>query len=71
MRSEWREFANCVGQDPEMFFPRGVPLAQVRQLCDDCPVRPQCLREALSDTENTYGVWAGLTRKQRRRLARA
>lgn len=41
--------------------------AQARRLCQVCPVFEQCATHALSQGE-TYGVWAGLSSKQRKRL---
>lgn len=41
--------------------------AEMRAICDGCPVRAECLAEALEDRK-VDGVWAGTTPTQRRRL---
>lgn len=66
----WLMRAACRGMDPELFHPhrgdgRGVLYA--KDVCAECPVRPECLDHALSAPEH-LGVWGGTTEKQRRRL---
>jgi WhiB family redox-sensing transcriptional regulator len=49
----------CRSNDPELFFaetPTDVELAKA--LCVDCPVRAECLAEALERRE-PWGVWGG------------
>ena len=74
----WREQAACRGSDPELFFPAtdsdwGAPAPTTshtaRALCQRCPVRADCLEAALDS--DTYGVWGGTTRSQRRALRRS
>lgn len=43
-------------------------IAAAKQACAACPVREACLRAAL-DLNPRYGVWGGLDRLERRRLA--
>jgi WhiB family redox-sensing transcriptional regulator len=38
-------------------------------VCGACPVRAECLAEAL-DNEIEWGVWGGLTERERRALLR-
>jgi WhiB family redox-sensing transcriptional regulator len=38
-------------------------------LCEDCPVRRECLAEAL-DNNMEWGVWGGMTERERRALLR-
>lgn len=56
--------------DPELFFLEGnryqYDLQQIRNSCDPCPVRLQCLGYALKHAE--YGVWGGLTPTERNRI---
>jgi WhiB family redox-sensing transcriptional regulator len=40
-------------------------MRKAKALCDECPVQAECL-EAGMDEE--YGIWGGLSPKQRRRL---
>lgn len=73
-RDAWRNHAACRGCDPELFFPdRGGPstaiAAQAKAICAACPVRTECLEEAIRDNEE-YGVRGGMTPRERRRLRR-
>jgi len=74
--TDWRQHAACRDADPELFFPPplGANLAprmrQVRELCDPCPVREQCLRFVLdfegdARREDRHGIFAGTTPRQR------
>ncbi|MFE1590355.1 WhiB family transcriptional regulator [Streptomyces sp. NPDC058737] len=71
----WREYAACRTEDPDLFFPIGTtgPAAlqteQAKAVCRTCPVREQCLRWAL-DTGQTIGVWGGTSELERRTLKR-
>lgn len=68
---EWQVDAACRGVDPEIFFPgpdEEHRVAAALSVCASCPVRPRCLAFALS-REQRYGIWGGLTEKQRRRLS--
>jgi WhiB family redox-sensing transcriptional regulator len=38
-------------------------------MCAGCPVRPDCLAEAL-DNRIEWGVWGGMTERERRLLLR-
>ena len=49
----------CRREDPELFFaesPRDVEVAKA--MCGPCPVRSQCLAEAIARRE-PWGVWGG------------
>jgi len=64
----WRYRAACRGADLSVFFPgRGEPAGPARQICAGCPVRQPCLDYALSHAI-TYGIWGGLTERERRAL---
>jgi len=67
----WVRAAACRDTDPEDWFPlqgeRNVP-RWLRDLCGGCPVRRDCLEEAL-DHHDT-GIWGGLNPQQRNRLRR-
>jgi WhiB family redox-sensing transcriptional regulator len=66
----WTDRARCRGTDPEQFFVRGA--AQARRaikVCGRCTVKEQCLRYAL-DNDIDFGVWGGLTERQRRAYQR-
>ena len=66
MGMDWIEQARCRGLDGERFFVRGaVQAKQAIRVCDRCTVRDACLEYAL-DHEVDFGVWGGLTERQRR-----
>jgi|SRR5579872_3411863 len=71
----WQDRALCEGEDPEVFFPRpGRGADRARALCAACPVRPECLADALENSARhgpgLYGIWGGTTERERRRLRR-
>lgn len=41
----------------------------MKPLCLGCPVRAQCLADAL-DNRIEFGMWGGMTERERRRLLR-
>jgi hypothetical protein len=66
--ARWRELAACRGTDLEVFFPgRGESAGPARQVCAACPVRQPCLDYAISN-RIAYGIWGGLTERERRAL---
>ena len=66
--ARWRELAACRGADLDVFFPgRGQSAGPARQVCAACPVRQRCLDYAITN-RITYGVWGGLTGRERRAL---
>jgi WhiB family transcriptional regulator, redox-sensing transcriptional regulator len=67
---QWREFARCLGADPDLFYPGSDDAAErAKAICIVCPVRELCLEHALTAREKE-GVWGGRTEKERRRLIR-
>jgi len=61
----------CAQTDPELFFPeKGGSVREAKAVCAGCPVRAQCLEHALAHGER-YGVWGGLSERERRRLKQA
>ena len=66
----WQERANCLGVDPELFFPeRGASTREAKSVCAGCAVRLECLEYALRNHEK-FGIWRGLSERERRRLRR-
>jgi WhiB family transcriptional regulator, redox-sensing transcriptional regulator len=66
----WLDQARCRGMDPDRFFVRGIAQARpVIRVCERCPVRDQCLDYAVAN-DITFGVWGGLTERQRRAYQR-
>lgn len=65
----WAARALCAGQEPDALFVQGAAQRQVRTRCFACPVRLECLADALQSEAN-YGVWGGLTERERRAMLR-
>lgn len=72
-RRHWRSAAACRFADPELFFPvssSGPVLEQVaeaKEVCVRCQVRPECLAFALR-TRQVHGVWGGMSEQERHLL---
>jgi hypothetical protein len=65
----WRDLARCAETDPEMFFPeKGESVRPAKRVCAGCEVRAECLQDAL-DRGERFGVWGGLSERERRALA--
>src|SRR3569623_3767703 len=66
---DWADQAACRGQQPDKLFVRGAEQNKAKQVCGACPVRTECLAEAL-DNQIEWGVWGGMTERERRALLR-
>ena len=67
----WQSRANCMGVDPELFFPeRGSSTREAKEVCRGCVVREDCLEFAISNGEK-FGIWGGMSERERRRVRRA
>lgn len=73
----WQEQALCAQGDASLWFP---PRSGAREaaaavtVCCRCPVVDECLTYAMEYEGRDrfrYGIWGGLTPRQRERLARA
>lgn len=68
--SDWQTHAACRGLDPAIFFsPDDDASGVARAVCSICPVRSECLTEAMARGE-VYGVWGGLRERDRRQERR-
>jgi WhiB family redox-sensing transcriptional regulator len=66
----WQAQANCMGVDPDLFFPeRGASTREAKEVCRGCVVREDCLEYALVNAEK-FGIWGGLSERERRRIRR-
>ena len=66
----WQERALCAQTDPEAFFPeKGGSTREAKRVCSGCEVRSECLEYALGHDER-FGIWGGLSERERRRLKR-
>ena len=66
----WQDMANCLGVDPDLFFPeRGASTREAKEVCRGCVVREDCLEYALANGEK-FGIWGGMSERERRRIRR-
>jgi WhiB family transcriptional regulator, redox-sensing transcriptional regulator len=65
---DWQGSALCAQIDPELFFPeKGCSAREAKSICGGCVVRAECLDYALAHDER-FGVWGGLSERERRAL---
>lgn len=68
LNPNWPDQARCAEMGDDMFV-EGKDQKRARSICVGCPVRVECLSEAL-DSRIEWGVWGGLTERERRQLLR-
>jgi WhiB family transcriptional regulator, redox-sensing transcriptional regulator len=61
--------AACRNTDPDELFVQGAAQNRAKTICRACPVRTECLADAL-DSRIEFGVWGGMTERERRALLR-
>ena len=75
---EWQEDAACRQLDNVIFFgaedgeselERQQREAHAKSICETCPVKSPCLEFAM-ETNQKFGIWGGLTDKERASLKR-
>lgn len=67
----WQRQANCMGVDPDLFFPeRGASTREAKEVCRGCVVQSECLDYAIAHGEK-FGIWGGLSERERRRVRRS
>jgi WhiB family redox-sensing transcriptional regulator len=66
---DWQLQSSCRGLvDDSIFFPQLISQARAgKRICLDCPVRPQCLEDALVKGD-MFGTRGGLDQWERRKL---
>ena len=69
----WADVA-CNGHNPDLWFPRqgesdSEECRAARAVCITCPIKQPCLEYAL-DRNEEYGVWGGITARERQRILR-
>jgi WhiB family transcriptional regulator, redox-sensing transcriptional regulator len=69
MVPEWVLRGSCRHQSPDAMFVDGAAQNTAKRLCRTCPVRWECLADAL-DNRTEFGVWGGMTERERRLLLR-
>ncbi len=69
--SDWYDRANCLGCDPNLFFPApqggNVEVEQAKKVCAGCTVADECLEANLMEH---HGVYGGTSEPDRRRIRR-
>lgn len=66
----WMAEAKCLDADPEAFFPeKGGSTREAKRICSSCAVQQDCLQWALANDER-FGIWGGMSERERRRLKR-
>ncbi len=68
-RDDWTREAKCRQSRPDDLFVKGAEQHKAKLVCAGCPVRLQCLAEAL-DQRIEWGVWGGMTERERRIVLR-
>ncbi|WP_112134215.1 WhiB family transcriptional regulator [Glycomyces dulcitolivorans] len=66
---DWTTKALCQDGDPDALFVQGAEQNNAKKVCRGCPVRLECLADAL-DNRIEFGVWGGMTERERRALLR-
>lgn len=67
-QEDWALQAKCRGMEDALFVDASEQ-KRARTVCAGCPVRSECLAEAL-DNRIEWGVWGGMTERERRLLLR-
>lgn len=64
----WTEYAACREVSGDLWFPeKGESPRPAKRICWGCSVRDICLETALDGAER-FGVWGGLSERERRPL---
>lgn len=69
MDQHWTAYGAC-RESPDDLFVEGAAQRAAREVCEGCPVVFECLVDAL-DHRVPFGVWGGMTERQRRALLRS
>lgn len=66
----WRLESLCAQVDQDLFLRDDptVSLKSLRAICGRCPVRNNCLDDAIDTGELYYGIRGGMTPAERRRV---
>ena len=65
--NDWASQAQCRKGPKDALFVQGAAQHDAKRMCGGCPVRTECLAEAL-DNQIEWGVWGGMTERERRAL---
>jgi len=64
---DWSRKAICIEARPDELFVQGDAQNWAKARCAGCPVKPECLAQAL-DNHIEWGIWGGMTERERRAL---
>jgi RNA polymerase sigma factor (sigma-70 family) len=67
--NDWSVQAACRTTDPDELFLQGAAQSRLKAACSGCPVRTECLADAL-DNRVEFGVWGGMSERERGSLLR-
>jgi WhiB family transcriptional regulator, redox-sensing transcriptional regulator len=67
--TDWTRRALCQASEPDELFVQGAAQNRAKAVCLGCPVRTECLADAL-DHRVEFGIWGGMTERERRALLR-
>lgn len=66
----WQQRALCAQTGADFFFPEpGSSVREAKRICGMCEMRSACLEYAM-DNDERFGVWGGLSEKERLELRR-
>ncbi len=65
--ADWLDQGACRKSNPDDLFVQGAAQHQAKVVCQGCVVKTECLADAL-DNQIAYGVWGGMTERERRAL---
>jgi len=68
---EWRSMAACLGIPTERFFlSKGESSREAKEICGKCPVKAECLDEAvhINPIYDTYGIYGGMSSRERNKI---
>jgi len=64
----WMDRARCAEVGDDFWFPeKGGSTREPKRVCQSCEVRAECLEYAL-DHDERFGIWGGMSERERRRL---
>lgn len=78
--TDWRRYAACLDEDPDLFFPDGetgtpalIQIEIARGVCAYCPVQQACLDDAMAAEgggarDTRHGMWGALHSAERHNL---
>jgi WhiB family redox-sensing transcriptional regulator len=67
--TDWKLDRACTPADADLFFPpKGGDSDSAKRICAGCSVRRECLTYALTAPVERFGIWGGLSGRERRAL---